>query len=117
MRALDVLLLPSWEEPFGRAVIEAMAMEVPVIATNVGGPPEIIRDGREGFLLAPREPRAWADAIRSLTEIPRRLQMGRAGRRRVEQAFTVERHVAAMLDLYERAIAETGDRGKYNRGP
>ncbi len=38
VRALDVLLLPSWEEPFGRALIEAMALEVPVVATNVGGP-------------------------------------------------------------------------------
>lgn len=106
MRALDVLLLPSWEEPFGRALIEAMALGVPVLATNVGGPPEIVTDGREGYLLAPREPAAWARAIRRVAESPDRgLEMGRAGRRRVEQAFTVERHVAAMLDVYERAIA------------
>ena len=64
MRALDVLLLPSWEEPFGRALIEAMALGVPVVATNVGGPPEIVEDGREGYLVAPREPAAWAQAIR-----------------------------------------------------
>ena len=52
IRALDILLLPSWEEPFGRALIEAMALEVPVIATSVGGPAEILDDGREGFLRA-----------------------------------------------------------------
>ena len=57
VRALDVLLLPSWEEPFGRALIEAMALGVPVVATDVGGPREIIEDGREGYLLPPREPR------------------------------------------------------------
>jgi L-malate glycosyltransferase len=106
IRALDVLLLPSWEEPFGRAVIEAMALEVPVLATDVGGPAEILTEGREGLLIPPRQPRAWADAIRSLAEDPRRrAQMGHAGRRRVEQGFTLADHVAAMLDVYERALA------------
>jgi L-malate glycosyltransferase len=106
VRALDVLLLPSWEEPFGRALIEAMALEVPVIATDVGGPPEIVVDGCEGFLLAPREPRAWARAIRRIAEDPEcGLEMGRAGRRRVEREFTVERHVAAMCGVYEHATA------------
>ena len=49
VRALDVLLLPSHEEPFGRALLEAMALEVPVLATSVGGPPELIREGRDGL--------------------------------------------------------------------
>ncbi len=106
VRALDMLLLPSSEEPFGRALIEAMALRVPVLATNVGGPPEIVEDGREGYLLDPREPAAWARAIRRIAESPDRgVEMGLAGRRRVEQAFTVEHHVAAMLDVYERALA------------
>jgi glycosyltransferase involved in cell wall biosynthesis len=103
IRALDVLLLPSWEEPFGRAIIEAMALGVPVLATSVGGPAEIIEDGRQGYLLPPREPIAWADAIRRLAENPGRArEMGSAGRRRVEQAFTVAGHVAATLAVYER---------------
>jgi glycosyltransferase involved in cell wall biosynthesis len=106
VRALDVLLLPSWEEPFGRALIEAMALGVPVLATNVGGPAEIVEDGREGYLLAPREPRAWAQAVRRILESPDRgAEMGRAGRRRVEQAFTVECHVEGTLEIYERALA------------
>ena len=111
VRALDALLLPSWEEPFGRALIEAMALGVPVIATNVGGPAEIVEDGREGFLLAPREPAAWAQAIAAIAaDRERGLQMGRAGRRRVQQAFTVERHVADTLALYERVAARDGSR-------
>jgi L-malate glycosyltransferase len=109
VRALDVLLLPSWEEPFGRALIEAMALSVPVVATDVGGPPEIIEDGREGYLVAPREPPAWAHAIRRITDEPERgWEMGRAGRRRVEAAFSVQHHVALMLDVYERAVASAG---------
>jgi L-malate glycosyltransferase len=110
VRALDVLLLPSSEEPFGRALIEAMAMGVPVVSTNVGGPPEIIEDGREGYLLSPHEPAAWARAIRSIAESPDRArEMGRAGRRRVEEAFTAEHHAAAMLEVYERAIVRARD--------
>jgi L-malate glycosyltransferase len=106
MRALDVLLLPSWEEPFGRSLIEAMALGVPVIATNVGGPPEIISDGVEGYLLAPREPGPWAQAIARLADDPgRAAEMGMAGRRRVQERFTVARHVAEVLDLYARIAA------------
>jgi glycosyltransferase involved in cell wall biosynthesis len=106
VRALDILLLPSTEEPFGRALIEAMALGVPVLATNVGGPAEIVTDGREGWLLAPHEPGAWARAARTIAEsADRGVGMGRAGRRRVQEAFTSEQHAAAMLAVYERAIA------------
>lgn len=109
VRALDVLLLPSWEEPFGRAVIEAMALGVPVIATNVGGPAELVTDGREGILLPPKEPAAWAHAIRGLAEDPDRArEMGRAGRSRAEAEFGVDRHVAEMIGVYERALARAG---------
>lgn len=103
--ALDALLLPSWEEPFGRALIEAMALKVPVVATSVGGPCEIITDGREGFLVEPRNPAAWAAAIRRLAESPTLgREMGQAGRLRVEGAFSLDHHVAAMLNVYERAL-------------
>jgi glycosyltransferase involved in cell wall biosynthesis len=103
--ALDMLLLPSREEPFGRALIEAMALEVPVVATSVGGPPEIITDGREGYLVEPDNPKAWAEAIRLLIDDPAlgRL-MGRAGRVRAEEAFSLDRHVESMLNVYERAL-------------
>ena len=75
-------------------------MGVPVVATNVGGPPEILSDGEEGFLVAPRAPEAWAQAIRRFVEDPTRgEEMGRAGRRRVETAFTDERQRPAILDV------------------
>lgn len=107
--ALDVLLLPSWEEPFGRALIEGMALRVPVIAGNVGGPSEIIEDGRDGYLVPPRDPPAWALAITRLAQDSQlALEMGRAGRRKVEAQFAVDHHVASMLDAYQRAVALRG---------
>jgi glycosyltransferase involved in cell wall biosynthesis len=105
MRALDVLLLPSTEEPFGRVVVEAMAMEVPVLATNVGGPAEVVRDGEDGRLLPPREPAAWAAALAQLAaSVETRARMGRAGRERALEQFGLERHVDAILGVYERAL-------------
>ncbi len=62
LRAVDCLLVPSWAEPWGRVVVEAMAMETAVVATSVGGPAELIEDGRSGLLAPPRDPVAWADA-------------------------------------------------------
>ncbi len=105
VRALDVLLLPSLEEPFGRALIEAMALEVPVLATAVGGPPEIVEDGREGYLLAPAEPAAWAQGVRRIVEREDGgAEMGAAGRSRVIASFTAAQHSAAIIDVYERAM-------------
>ena len=104
LRALDLLLLPSWEEPFGRAVIEAMAMETPVAATAVGGPAEIIADGREGLLLPPRDPEAWAAALAPLLANPeQRARMGRSGRERAVAAFGVDAHVARIEAVYASA--------------
>jgi glycosyltransferase involved in cell wall biosynthesis len=113
VRALDVLLLPSWEEPFGRAVLEAMALEVPVLATDVGGPREIVRDGREGLLLPPRQPGRWAGAIARLVRDPElAASMGRAGRERARAEFTTERHARAMLDVYEQTISNPAVGGR-----
>ena len=114
--ALDVLLLPSWEEPFGRAMIEAMALEVPVLATNVGGPAEIIAGRPRGLPAAAAPARAWAQAIGAAGREPRRAGGdGRAGRMRVEQAFTVPEHVRAMLACYERAMQARGERTRSRR--
>jgi L-malate glycosyltransferase len=102
LRALDVLLVPSWEEPFGRTVIEAMAMETPVVATDVGGPAEVITDGVDGLLLPPREPQRWARVIGEMLADPeRRAQIGRCGRRTVTLSFSREAHVARVLETYQ----------------
>ena len=83
MRLFDVFVLSSIEEPFGRVLLEAMAGEVPVVATAAGGVPEIIRDGQDGLLVGPREPGQMARAICSLLddrELARRLTASASSR-------------------------------------
>src|SRR4051812_46997412 len=102
IRALDVLLVPSWEEPFGRTVIEAMAMGTAVIATSVGGPSEVITDGVDGRLLAPRDPDAWAAAISEfLADDAERLAIGACARETVGGRFGLAQHADSVRALYE----------------
>jgi glycosyltransferase involved in cell wall biosynthesis len=108
LAATDLVLVPSWEEPFGLAVIEAMAMAVPVLATEVGGPAEIISDGEDGLLLPPHQHERWAEAIRSLIARPERLaEIGRGGRAKAAARFGVERHVESVLEAYELALGRS----------
>jgi L-malate glycosyltransferase len=105
LAATDVLLLPSWQEAFGRIAIEAMAMGVPVAATEVGGPAEIVRPGVDGLLLPPREPERWARELSPLLDDPeRRRAMGAAGREHAAD-FATEAHVAEVLDAYREALS------------
>ena len=78
MRHLDVLVLPSYEEPFGTVLAEAMAVGTPVVATRVDGLPEVVRDGVTGRLVAPGDPDAIAAAV--LEVLARRDEMGAAAR-------------------------------------
>jgi len=82
-----------------------MAMEKPVVASNVGGMPEVVRDGETGFLVPPRDPRALAQGIvRVLADRGMALDMGRKGRVLVERHFTLEGMVEKTLELYENLI-------------
>jgi glycosyltransferase involved in cell wall biosynthesis len=111
--ALDVLAHPSIEEPFGLAVVEAMASERPVVAIDGGGIPEIIRDGRDGVLVPAEQPPALAAAITRVLDNPAlAVQLGRAGRQRVVDTFTPELQAAAMLEVYEQVL---GRRANHRR--
>jgi glycosyltransferase involved in cell wall biosynthesis len=104
--ALDLLLVPSWEEPFGRVVVEAMSMAVPVMATDVGGPAEIILDGDDGILLPPRRPARWGEVAFGLLSDPeRRAALGHRARATAHARFTPEQHVAAVLAAYREAMS------------
>jgi glycosyltransferase involved in cell wall biosynthesis len=101
LAATDVLLMPSWREAFGRIAIEAMAMGVPVAATDVGGPAEIVRPDIDGLLLPPRDPVAWSRGLGPLLEDARkREEMGERGLARAGD-FSLAAHAAAIRALYE----------------
>jgi glycosyltransferase involved in cell wall biosynthesis len=86
--AAHVFVLASHNEPLGVAIMEAMSCETPVIATNLGGVPELIDHGIDGYLVAPRDPTALADAIKYVTGNPALLKrFSMAGRVKIKQRF------------------------------
>jgi glycosyltransferase involved in cell wall biosynthesis len=101
LNELDVAICSSHYEPFGRCVIEAMACGTPVVATNVGGIPEIIEDQISGILVPPHAPNKMADAVASLASDPSlRAKLASSARRRVERLFGVETHVRQVSNVY-----------------
>lgn len=102
MDALDILAVPSYMEACSRAILEAMAAGKPVVATNVGGNPELVKDSETGVLVAPRDADALAEAIMRLAEDPHlRRRMGAAARTRAESDFSAVRQVGQTQALYE----------------
>lgn len=98
---LDVIVLPSTREPFGRVLVEAGAMGKPAVATKVGGIPEIIEDGKTGFLVSPGDTETLAQRILELLnnrELAR--EMGTNAERRVKQRFSLERMVNEIEEVY-----------------
>jgi glycosyltransferase involved in cell wall biosynthesis len=98
---LDVAVSSSHTEGLPVALLEAMAAGLPVVATRVGGTPEVVADGVTGLLVPPNDPAALAAKVMALLDDPRRAAMGEAGRRRVRDEFTFE----AMAERYERLFA------------
>jgi glycosyltransferase involved in cell wall biosynthesis len=100
--ALDVAVLPSYREAQGLALLEAMALRRPVVASNVGGIPEIVEDGRSGLLVPPHDAPALADAIvRLLIDHPFADNLARAGHDLVHERFCIERMVDSISRLYD----------------
>lgn len=101
MKTIDLLVVSSWAEPFGRVIIEAMAAEKPVIATNAGGSPEIIVDGKTGLLIPPKNPTALAKVIIILLQNPEKAKtMGKMGYLRVQEKFSAELYVRNIENVY-----------------
>jgi glycosyltransferase involved in cell wall biosynthesis len=111
-RSADLALCPSFQESLPRVVLEAMAAELPVVASRIHGIPELVRDGREGLLCAPGDVQALAEAIGVLLDRPdRAAHLGAAGRRRAEEHFTLDR----MVEGYQACFAELLSPGASDR--
>lgn len=108
LRQMNVKVLPSKNEAFGVALIEAMACGLPVIASNISGPRDIIEDGISGFLFPQGDSVALTNCIKKLIKHPKlRADMGGNARKRIEEKFSIEREVAAHERLYEEILSST----------
>ncbi len=102
----DVLLLPSEQESFGLAALEAMACEVPVVASDVGGIPEVVTDGDTGYLSAlGNTAKMSADAAQLLLDDAGRQEMGRRARLSAVSRYSTELIIPQYVEFYERILA------------
>lgn len=107
MRSFDVFVLSSRAEGMPVTLLEAMATALPIVATEVGGIPEVIQDGVNGFLVPPGEPQRIAQALAAyLDDAVLARRHGEQGRLRVEREFSLVRMVAAYVDIYDRLCRE-----------
>jgi glycosyltransferase involved in cell wall biosynthesis len=107
--ALELVALPSRSEGLPFALLEAMALGRPVVATAVGGCPEVVEEGRTGLLVPAGDPAALAGAISRLLERPEEARaMGARGADRVRAEFTLARMVGGLEALYAAELAAKG---------
>ena len=106
-REVDVFVLPAVQSSDGRrditpnALIEAMAMQLPVVSTQSGAIPEIVEDGVSGLLVPPGDAAALAQAItRLLNDAALRAQLGRTARKRIEERFDIAKNITAYVALF-----------------
>ena len=111
LRGFDLLAMPSRQEAWGVAAAEASATAIPVVATRIGGIPEVVIDGETGLLVPAQDPPALAAAIRLLAGDPDlRHRLGEAGRERVVSLFAWQRCVDLMVDVYRDAAGSARQR-------
>jgi len=106
--AFDIFALPSFSEGTSVTLLEAMACSLPVVATKVGGNPELVRDGVQGYLVPSDDSEGFADAILRLNDAELRSRMGAAARLEVEMRFTQQGMIDSYLEIYRRIL--NGDR-------
>jgi glycosyltransferase involved in cell wall biosynthesis len=110
-RAMDLYVLASHREGFPRSAMEASAMGVPIVATDIRGCRQVVEDGVTGLLVPPRHPAALAEAVAALAVDPsRRQQMGAAGRRKALHDFDQQRCIDLTLATYRRLLTKAGIR-------
>jgi glycosyltransferase involved in cell wall biosynthesis len=109
MSAVDALLVPAVNEPFGRTLIEAMMLGTPVIATNHGGNPEAISHGRTGFLVEPENPEAFVAPMTTLVTDPFEWErISSQARYEALRDYSVEFHTSRIMEIYQRLKPQAG---------
>jgi sugar transferase (PEP-CTERM/EpsH1 system associated) len=110
MRALDLFVLPSLREGISNTILEAMATSLPVVATRVGGTPELIAENVTGMMVPPADPRAMAEAIQAYFRDPqKRMEHGREGCLKVKSCFSMDAMVVGYLNVYDSVLFHRGD--------
>lgn len=103
----DLFVHPSRREGLGLSIVEAMAARLPVVATSVGGIPEVVTHGKTGMLVPPENPAALADAISHMIQHPdERRRMGRNGREFVEENFDINKIARQLEEIYEELVSD-----------
>ncbi len=112
MRLMDVVVHTSTSpEPFGIVLLEAMLLGKPLVSTTIGGPAEVVVDGRTGLLVEPGKPDALAEAVDRLLRDPRMAaEMGARGRERLDTDFGLDTTMAQTMRVYDRIMAARGRR-------
>ena len=109
LRSLDIFIMPSLSESFGVAALEAEAVGVPVIATGIGGIPEVVQDGETGFLIEQKNPEALADVILKLLEDEKlRKRMGQKGCQFVKERYDWSNNLDQIESLYQELLGKAG---------
>lgn len=102
LRAHDVFVLPSESEGLPLAMLEAMSCGLPVVVTRIGGMPEVVVEGKTGFLVAPRNPVELAECLRKLIKSPQlRIEMGRRASKFVRKSFSFRHCAQRIIKTYE----------------
>ncbi len=107
LRCLDIFVLPSLAEGISNTILESMASGLPVLATRVGGNPELVKENLTGTLVPPNDAQAMADGLQSYIEDPQMMRRhGEEGRRRVEQEFSLTHMVERYMAVYDALLLE-----------
>ncbi len=106
----DIFALPSFDEGIPVSLMEAMAMEIPCVSTYVGGIPELIRNGIDGYLISPSDPESLAEVVSELVSDPGlRSRIGLAGRIRVGEKYNLPANIDRMAAIFSKYLS-TGER-------
>ena len=109
MTAMDIYALPSYREGYPRSAMEASAMSLPVVTSDIRGCREVVIDGATGFLVPVRDAAALERAIEKLIiDEPLRLKMGLEGRRRAESTFNENKVVDIIMEEYKQLLSRAG---------